>query len=163
MITRLTRGWNVRLIFEPGRLIVGNAGVLLTEVIRIKPGPKCPFVVVDAAMNDLMRPTLYDAWHEIGAVAPNGEEMVADVVGPVCESGDIFASARRMDRVGPGDLIAIRSAGAYAATMGGTYNSRPLAPEVLVEGHGWAVVRPRRGDEAFLAEEALPPWLKTGS
>lgn len=159
MVTRLTRGWKVRLIFEPGRLIVGNAGVLLTEVIRIKPGPKCPFVVVDAAMNDLLRPALYDAWHGIGAVAPKGDEMIADVVGPVCESGDTFAAARRMDRVGPGDLMVIRTAGAYAATMAGTYNSRPLAPEVLVDGADWAVVRPRRGDEHFLADEALPPWL----
>jgi diaminopimelate decarboxylase len=159
MVTRLTRGWNVRLIFEPGRLIVGNAGVLLTEVIRIKSGPKCPFVVVDAAMNDLVRPTLYDAWHEIGAVAPKGDEMIADVVGPVCESGDIFAVARRTDRVGPGDLMAIRTAGAYAAAMAGTYNSRPLVPEVLVDGPDWAVVRPRRANELFLADEALPPWL----
>lgn len=159
MVTRLTRGWDVRPIFEPGRLIVGNAGVLLTEVIRIKPGPNCPFVVVDAAMNDLVRPTLYDAWHEIGAVAPTGDGMVADVVGPVCESGDVFAVARRMDRVGPVDLMAIRTDGDYAAAMAGTYNSRPLVAEVLVDGADWAVVRPRRGNELFLADEALPPWL----
>lgn len=159
MVTRLTRGWDARLIFEPGRLIVGDAGVLLTEVIRIKPGPKCPFVVVDAAMNDLMRPALYDAWHQIGAVAPDGDEMVADVVGPVCESGDVFAEARRMDQVRPGDLVVIRTAGAYAATMAGTYNSRPLTPEVLVDGAAWAVVRPRRGSDTFLADERLPPWL----
>ena len=160
MVARLTRGWNVRLIFEPGRLIVGDAGVLLTEVVRIKPGHKCPFVIVDSAMNDLMRPSLYDAWHEIGAVAPTGDEMVADVVGPVCESGDVFAVARKLDRVEAGDLIAIHTAGAYAATMAGTYNSRALAPEVLVDGRDWAVVRARRGNEAFLADEHVPSWLK---
>jgi diaminopimelate decarboxylase len=160
MVARLTRGWDVPLIFEPGRLIVGNAGVLLTEVVRIKPGVKNPFVIVDAAMNDLMRPSLYDAWHDIGAVVPNGEDMVADVVGPVCESGDVFAVARRLDRVEAGDLMVIRTAGAYAATMAGTYNSRPLTPEVLVDGANWAVVRPRRGSEAFLADEDVPPWLE---
>lgn len=160
MVARLTRGWNVRLIFEPGRLIVGNAGVLLSEVIRIKPGQKCPFVIVDAAMNDLMRPSLYDAWHEIFAVAPRGDDMVADVVGPICESGDVFAAARRLDRVEAGDLVAIGTAGAYAATMAGTYNSRALVPEVLVNGRDWTIVRPRRGDEAFLADEIVPSWLK---
>lgn len=159
MVTRLTRGWDVRLTFEPGRLIVGNAGVLLTEVIRVKPGPAAPFVILDAAMNDLLRPSLYDAWHEIAAVAPRGGEMTADVVGPVCESGDVFAVARTMDRVEAGDLMVIRSAGAYAATMASTYNSRALAPEVLVDGSDWAVVRPRRGTEAFLADESVPPWL----
>jgi diaminopimelate decarboxylase len=160
MVARLTRGWDVRLIFEPGRLIVGNAGILLTEVIRVKPGFKNPFVIVDAAMNDLMRPSLYDAWHDIGAVEPNGEQMTADVVGPICESGDVFAVARRLDRVEAGDLMVIRTAGAYAATMAGTYNSRALAPEVLVDGREWAVVRARRGTEAFLADENVPSWLK---
>jgi diaminopimelate decarboxylase len=160
MVARLTRGWDVRLIFEPGRLIVGGAGVLLTEVIRVKEGLKNPFVIVDAAMNDLMRPSLYDAWHEIGAVAPKGEQMIADVVGPVCESGDVFAVARRLDRVEAGDLMVIHSAGAYAAAMAGTYNSRALTPEVLVDGGEWAVVRARRGSEAFLADEDVPPWLE---
>lgn len=160
MVARLTRDWSVRLIFEPGRLIVGNAGVLLTEVIRIKPGLKNPFVIVDAAMNDLMRPSLYDAWHEIGAVEPRDEQMIADVVGPICESGDVFAVARRLDRVDAGDLMVIRTAGAYAATMAGTYNSRALAPEVLVDGGDWAVVRARRGTEAYLADENVPSWLE---
>jgi diaminopimelate decarboxylase len=160
MVARLTRGWDVRLIFEPGRLLVGGAGVLVTEVVRVKAGLKNPFVIVDAAMNDLVRPSLYGAWHEIGAVAPRGEQMVADVVGPVCESGDVFATARRLDRVDAGDLMVIRTAGAYAATMAGTYNSRALAPEVLVDGRDWAVVRPRRGSEAFLADENVPSWLK---
>jgi diaminopimelate decarboxylase len=159
MVVRLTRNWGVRLIFEPGRLLVGNAGVLLTEVIRIKPGFKNPFVIVDAAMNDLMRPSLYDAWHEIGAVEPKGGQMIADVVGPICESGDVFAVARPLDRVDAGDLMVIRTAGAYAATMAGTYNSRALAPEVLVDGGDWAVVRPRRGSDAFLADENVPSWL----
>jgi diaminopimelate decarboxylase len=160
MVARLTRGWGLRLIFEPGRLLVGGAGVLLTEVIRIKPGLNYPFVIVDAAMNDLMRPSLYDAWHEIGAVEPGGEQMTADVVGPICESGDVFAVGRRLDRVEAGDLMVIRTAGAYAATMAGTYNSRALAPEVLVDGSDWAVVRARRGTEAFLAEEDVPSWLQ---
>jgi len=160
MVARLTRGWDVRLIFEPGRLLVGGAGVLVTEVIRVKAGLKYPFVIVDAAMNDLMRPSLYDAWHEIGAVAPKGEQMIADVVGPICESGDVFAVARRLDRVEAGDLMVIHSAGAYAAAMAGTYNSRALTPEVLVDGSEWAVVRARRGSEAFLADEEVPPWLE---
>ncbi|TMJ19919.1 MAG: diaminopimelate decarboxylase [Alphaproteobacteria bacterium] len=160
MVARATRGWDVRLIFEPGRLIAGNAGVLLTEVVRVKPGVHNPFVIVDAAMNDLMRPSLYDAWHDIGAVSPSGDDMIADVVGPVCESGDVFAVARRMDRVDAGDLVVIRTAGAYAATMAGTYNSRPLAPEVLVDGANWAVVRPRRETDAYLAEEHVPTWLE---
>ena len=160
MVARLTRGWDVRLIFEPGRLIVGDAGVLLTEVIRIKPGAGNPFVIVDAAMNDLVRPSLYDAWHEITAVAPRGGQMIADVVGPICESGDVFAVARGLDRVEAGDLMVIRTAGAYAATMAGTYNSRPLAPEVLVDGADWAVVRARRGTEAYLADESVPAWLE---
>jgi diaminopimelate decarboxylase len=163
MVARVTRDWNVRLIFEPGRLIVGDAGVLLTEVIRVKPGSTCPFVILDAAMNDLMRPSLYDAWHGIQAVGPRGEQIVADVVGPVCETGDTFAVARRMDRVGPGDLVIIRTAGAYAATMGSTYNSRPLTPEVLVNGSEWAVVRERQDVEAFLRDESIPNWLARAS
>jgi len=159
MVARLTRGWEVRLIFEPGRLLVGNAGVLLTEVVRIKPGVRNPFVILDAAMNDLVRPSLYDAWHEIASVAPRGGTMIADVVGPVCESGDVFAVERRLDRVEAGDFMVIKTAGAYAATMAGTYNSRALAPEVLVDGSDWAVVRARRNTEAFLADENVPAWL----
>jgi diaminopimelate decarboxylase len=159
MVARVTQGWDVRLIFEPGRLIVGEAGVLLTQVIRIKPGPACPFVILDAAMNDLMRPTLYDAWHDIDAVAPNGGRMTADVVGPVCETGDTFAIARPLDQVQAGDLMIIRTAGAYAATMGSTYNSRPLAAEVLVDGGRWEVVRERRDVEATIREEKIPEWL----
>jgi len=159
MVARLTRGWDVRLIFEPGRLIVGDAGVLLTEVIRVKEGSRNPFVVLDAAMNDLMRPSLYDAWHGIDAVRPGGERMIADVVGPVCETGDTFATTRDMDRIEAGDLAIIRTAGAYAATMGHTYNSRPLTPEVLVDGRDWAVIRVRRDVDDLLEDERLPPWL----
>ncbi len=159
MVQRITSDWGVRLVFEPGRLLVGNAGVLLSRVIRIKPGPVHPFVVVDAAMNDLMRPALYDAWHKIDAVRPSGERWVANVVGPVCETGDTFAIAREMDRVEPGDLVVFRTAGAYAAAMSSTYNSRPLTPEVLVDGVRWAVVRPRIDVERLIAADRLPEWL----
>lgn len=158
MVARSTQGWDARLIFEPGRLIVGEAGVLLTEVIRVKPGAQSPFVILDAAMNDLLRPSLYDAWHGIEAVRPSDERMTADVVGPVCETGDTFAVGRDMDSVEAGDLMIIRTAGAYAATMGSTYNSRPLAPEVLVDGDQWAIVRVRHDVDAFLSDERLPPW-----
>ena len=158
MVARVTSDWNVGLIFEPGRLIVGEAGVLLTEVIRVKAGAANPFVVLDAAMNDLMRPSLYDAWHAIEAVEPDGRQMIADIVGPVCETGDTFATARLIDRVAAGDLMVIRTAGAYGATMASTYNSRALVPEVLVNGTDWAVVRERRDTEAFLRDEHVPAW-----
>ncbi len=159
MVAEVTAGWNVRLIFEPGRMIVGNAGVLLSEVIRTKPGAEAPFVVVDAAMNDLMRPSLYDAWHAIDPVIPRGLEMVANVVGPICETGDTFATGRRMGHVEAGDLVVFRTSGAYAATMASTYNSRPLTPEVLVSGSEWAVVRERQDIEALIAADLLPPWI----
>ena len=159
MVKRIAAGWNARLVFEPGRLIVGNAGILLTRVIRIKDGPAHPFLIVDAAMNDLMRPALYDAWHRIEAVAPGGNRMTANVVGPVCETGDTFATAREMDRVEPGDLVLFRTAGAYAAAMASTYNSRPLTPEVLVDGDRWAVVRKRLPLEALIERDSVPDWL----
>lgn len=159
MVARVTADWNVRLVFEPGRLIVGNAGVLLSEVIRIKPGAATPFVILDAAMNDLMRPSLYDAWHTIDAVCPRGDYMTANVVGPVCETGDTFAMHRRMGRVEAGDLVVFRTAGAYAATMASTYNSRPLTPEVLVSGSDWAVVRERQDVQSLIAADRLPPWI----
>ena len=159
MVAGVTRDWDVRLVFEPGRFLVANAGVLLTEVIRMKPGATQPFVIVDAAMNDLMRPTLYDAWHSIDAVQPSGDRMTANVVGPVCESGDTFALARELDRVVEGDLVVFRTAGAYAATMASTYNSRPLTPEVLVDGNRWAVVRPRIGIDQLIAADLIPDWL----
>jgi diaminopimelate decarboxylase len=159
MVRRVTRDWRVRLIFEPGRLIMGNAGILLTRVIRVKPGATQPFVVVDAAMNDLMRPTLYDAWHQIEAVEPSGRRSTATVVGPVCETGDTFATAREMDEVRPGELVVFRTAGAYAAAMSSTYNSRPLTPEVLVDGDRWAVVRPRLDVQSLIDADAIPDWL----
>lgn len=160
MVARVTSDWNVGLVFEPGRLIVGDAGVLLTEVIRVKAGAANPFVILDAAMNDLMRPSLYDAWHAIEAVAPDGTKMVADIVGPVCETGDTFAMARCIDRVAAGDLMVIRTAGAYGATMASTYNSRALVAEVLVNGAQWAVVRERRDTEVFLRDEHVPAWIE---
>ena len=159
MVCRVAGGWNARLVFEPGRLIVGNAGVLLSRVIRVKPGATDPFVIVDAAMNDLMRPALYDAWHRIEAVRPTGMQRRANVVGPVCETGDTFATARQMDDVAAGDLVVFRTAGAYAAAMSSTYNSRPLTPEVLVDGSRWAVVRPRVDVDALIAADRVPNWL----
>jgi diaminopimelate decarboxylase len=158
MVERVARGWNVRLAFEPGRLIVANAGVLLTQVIRVKPGETHPWVIVDAAMNDLMRPALYDAYHHIKAVRPSGATWTANVAGSVCESGDTFAVARTMDRAEAGELVAFMGAGAYAATMSSGYNSRPLTPEVLVDGDRWALVR-RRIDLADCAAMPLPKWL----
>ena len=159
MVCRVAGGWNTRLVFEPGRLIVGNAGVLLSRVIRVKPGATDPFVIVDAAMNDLMRPALYDAWHRIEAVRPSGAQRIANVVGPVCETGDTFATGRQMDEVAAGDLVVFRTAGAYAAAMSSTYNSRPLTPEVLVAGSRWAVVRPRIDVDALIAADRVPDWL----
>ncbi len=160
MVRRATAGWDVRLIFEPGRLIVGNAGVLLASVIRVKPGSAAPFVVVDAAMNDLMRPALYDAWHDIRAAEPTGERFVANVVGPVCETGDTFAMHREMERVAAGDRVAFMTAGAYAATMASTYNSRALTPEVMVSGSKWAIVRARQPIEALIAADSVPEWAR---
>ena len=160
MVARACAGWDVGLVFEPGRLIVGNAGVLLTRVIRVKPGSHAPFVIVDAGMNDLMRPALYDAWHDIRAVSPSGTRIVANVVGPVCETGDTFAMHRAMDAVGEGDLVAFMTAGAYAATMASTYNSRALTPETLVDGSKWAVVRERLPIEALMAHDHVPGWAR---
>ena len=161
MVARATKGWNVRLIFEPGRLIAGNAGVLLSRVILVKQGVAKTFVIVDAAMNDLLRPSMYGAWHDIAAVRPTGEQMIATVVGPVCESGDTFAADRDMPRVEGGDLIAFLTAGAYGATMASTYNSRDLVPEVMVSGDRWAVVSARRVAADMMALDTRAPWLET--
>lgn len=160
MVARVTKGWDAMLMFEPGRVIVGNAGVLLTKVIWVKPGVINPYVIVDAAMNDLARPAMYDAWHDFAAVTPNGEKMVANIAGPVCESGDTFAIAREIDRVASGDLAIFRTAGAYGATMASTYNSRPLVPEVMVDGDDYAVVADRIAAETILAAERIPSWLE---
>ncbi len=159
MVQRVTKDWDIRLAFEPGRLISGNAGVLLARVVRLKPGETHPWLIVDAAMNDLMRPALYDAYHHVDAVRPTGAKMTAHVVGPVCESGDTFAMAREMDAVKEGELIVFRTAGAYGAAMSSGYNSRPLTPEVLVDGERWALVR-RRLDLADAASLPLPEWLR---
>lgn len=159
MVARITAGWDVRLTFEPGRLIVGNAGVLVSRVIRVKPGAATDFVIIDAAMNDLLRPSLYDAWHDVDAVRLAPGRMTATVVGPVCESGDTFAEQRDIARVGAGDLIVFRTAGAYGATMASTYNSRLLTPEVMVRGKDWAVIRPRGDIEALIAQDRVPEWL----
>jgi len=162
VVKQATRGLQCRLIFEPGRMIVGNAGVLVTRVLFVKHGEAKHFVVVDAAMNDLIRPTLYEAHHEIRPVreAPPGAARIrADVVGPVCESGDFLALDRDLPLPKPGDLLAVMSAGAYGAVQAGTYNSRALVPEVLVKGQEWALVRPRLDVDALIGLDRLPPWL----
>ncbi|MFY7836908.1 MAG: diaminopimelate decarboxylase [Novosphingobium sp.] len=160
MVARVTGNWGVTLMFEPGRVITGNTGVLVTEVIRVKEGASHPWVVVDAAMNDLARPALYDAWHDFVAVEPKGETVVANIVGPICESSDTFAMARSIDKVERGDLAVFRTAGAYGATMANTYNSRPLVPEVMVDGDKWAVVADRIDPATILAAERVPAFLK---
>lgn len=160
MVARVTAGWNVTLMFEPGRVIAGNAGVLLTEVVWVKPGVTHPYVIVDAAMNDLARPALYDAFHDFVAVTPSGARMTANIAGPVCETGDTFAMGREIDTVASGDLAVFRTAGAYGATMASTYNSRALVPEVLVDGDRFAVVAERIQPETILAAEHVPEWLK---
>jgi diaminopimelate decarboxylase len=162
VVKRATRDLNCRLIFEPGRLIVGNAGILVTRVQYVKRGEAKTFVVVDAGMNDLIRPTLYDAHHEIWPVKEadaSARRVVADVVGPVCESGDFLALSRDLPEAGPGDLLAVMSAGAYGAVQAGTYNTRPLVPEVLVRGSEWAVIRPRLEADALIALDRIPDWL----
>ncbi len=159
MVARVTRDWDVELMFEPGRVIAGNAGVLLTQVIWVKPSPANPWVIVDAAMNDLARPALYDAWHDFVAVKPTGERFVANIAGPVCESGDTFAKARDIDLVKEGDLAIFRTAGAYGATMASTYNSRALVPEVMVDGDRYAVVAERIAAKSIMDAERVPEWL----
>ncbi|MDE2403820.1 MAG: diaminopimelate decarboxylase [Sphingomonadales bacterium] len=159
MVADVTADWDATIMFEPGRVIVGNSGVLVTEVIRVKPGVSAPFVVVDAAMNDLVRPAMYDAWHDFLAVTPTGERTVANIVGPICESSDTFAMGREIDVVKAGDLAVFRTAGAYGATMANTYNSRPLVPEVMVDGSRWAIVADRIEPSTILAAERVPEWL----
>ena len=161
MVARVTRGWDVRLMFEPGRVISGNAGVLLTRVIRVKRGGNGPpFVIVDAAMNDLARPALYDAWHDFDAVRPSGARMTANVVGPICETGDTFARNREIDALAAGDLAVFRTAGAYGATMASSYNSRGFVAEVMVDGDRFAVVADRIAPEEITAAERVPDWIE---
>jgi diaminopimelate decarboxylase len=162
IVKRATKGLDCKLIFEPGRLIVGNAGILVTRVLYVKRGEAKTFIIVDAGMNDLIRPTLYDAHHEIRAVrepAVGARRIMADVVGPVCESGDFLALNRSLTEPKPGELLAVMTAGAYGATQSGTYNSRPLIPEVLVRHSEWALVRPRVTAEDLIALDRLPAWL----
>ncbi len=152
-----------RLIFEPGRLIVGNAGILVTRVLYVKRGEAKRFVIVDAGMNDLVRPTLYDAYHEILpvlAAAPGSPTSIVDVVGPVCETGDYLALSREMAEPQAGDLLAIMSAGAYGAVQAGTYNSRLLVPEVLVRGGEYAVIRLRGTYKELIGLDKIPSWLE---
>ncbi len=157
------RGLNCRIVTEPGRLIVGNAGILVTEVVYVKDGGNKSFVIVDGAMNDLIRPTLYEAYHEIRPVAlgdAGTPRIKADVVGPVCETGDYLALDREMPLPKPGDLLAVGSAGAYGAVQAGTYNSRLLVPEVLVKGSEFHVIRPRGTYEELISLDSIPAWLE---
>ncbi|HYW64396.1 MAG TPA: diaminopimelate decarboxylase [Bradyrhizobium sp.] len=162
MVKRVTHNLGCRLMFEPGRMIVGNAGILVARVIYMKQGESKNFVVIDAAMNDLIRPTLYEAHHDILPVrqpAAGAPTITADVVGPVCETGDYLALGRTMPEPKSGDLLAIMTAGAYGAVQSGSYNTRPLVPEVLVNGDQYALVRPRVEVDALIALDKLAPWL----
>jgi diaminopimelate decarboxylase len=162
IVKRATRNLGCTLIFEPGRLLVGNAGILVTRVIYLKRGEAKTFVIVDAAMNDLVRPTLYDAHHEILPVrepVAGTRRIMADVVGPVCESGDFLALGRTLAEPKAGDLLAVMTSGAYGAVQAGTYNSRPLVPEVMVRDAEWALVRPRMGVDEIIALDRLPGWM----
>ena len=168
LVAKETDGLGCELTFEPGRRLVGEAGVLVGEVILVKPGTAKTFVIVDVAMNDLIRPTLYEAWHDILPVRearPDRRHRTAtircDVVGPICESGDYLALDRKMPPLAAGELLVIRSAGAYGAVMASTYNSRPLAPEVMVDGTRFAVTRPRAPIDELIAAERIPPWLES--
>jgi len=160
MVKKTLGHLNLKFVLEPGRMIVGNAGVLVSRVIYIKDGTEKHFVIQDAAMNDLIRPTLYDAYHEIIPVAEptSAETMNADVVGPVCESGDYLAKGRRLPRLEAGDLLATMTAGAYGAVQAGTYNTRPLVAEVLVRDGKWALVRPRQTYEELIGLDRLASW-----
>ncbi len=162
VVKRATKDLGCRLIFEPGRLLVGNAGILVTRVLFVKHGEAKNFVVVDAAMNDLIRPTLYEAYHRIQPVdepASTAKRIRADVVGPVCESGDFLGKDRDMAEPANGALLAVMTAGAYGAVQAGTYNTRPLIPEVLVNGADWAIVRPRLETDQLIALDRMPDWL----
>jgi diaminopimelate decarboxylase len=162
MVKRVTHNLGCTLMFEPGRMIVGNAGILVTRVIYVKHGEAKNFVIIDAAMNDLIRPTLYEAHHDILPVVEptaGARQITADVVGPVCESGDYLALDRAMSEPKPGDLLAIMTAGAYGAVQSGSYNTRALVPEVLVKDDQYAVVRPRVEVEDLIAMDKPAPWL----
>lgn len=162
MVLRVTQGLDVDLAFEPGRMIVGNAGVLVARVVTLNERAAKTFVVVDAGMNDLVRPAMYEAHHEIWPVAepsPSANHLTCDVVGPICESSDTFAVDRVLPQLAPGDLVAFMTAGAYGSTMASTYNMRRLVPEVLVDGDKFAVVRPRQSWDELIGVDRLAPWL----
>lgn len=148
---------------EPGRLIAGNAGLMVSEVIYVKSGEDREFLILDAAMNDLIRPAMYESWHDIVPVRetdPGDEKTPYDVVGPVCESGDTFSKQRPLPPLKEGDLVAFRSAGAYGAVMASEYNTRPMIPEVLVHGHQFAVIRARPTFEEIINRDIIPEWLE---
>jgi diaminopimelate decarboxylase len=162
VVKRATASLDCTLIFEPGRLIVGNAGILVTRVLYVKRGEAKTFVIVDAGMNDLVRPTLYEAHHEVRLVKeppPGAPQILADVVGPVCESGDFLALDRTMAEPAPGDLLAVLTAGAYGAVQAGTYNTRPLVAEVMVKDNRYSLVRPHIGVDEIIALDRLPDWM----
>ena len=165
VVNRVFEGSDIALTFEPGRVITANAGVLVSRVIHVHQRPEGRrFLVLDAAMNDLIRPAMYDAYHDIRPVAVAAADaplQAYDVVGPICETSDTFTRGRMLPELDAGDLVAFMSAGAYGAVMSSEYNTRPLVPEVLVNGSDFAVVRPRPGYEEMLAREPLAPWLRT--
>jgi len=163
VVAKATGDLGCRLIFEPGRLIAANAGVLVSEVIYVKKGDAKTFLIIDAGMNDLIRPALYESWHEIVPVkepVPGAARIPYDVVGPVCETSDLFAANRALPELKSGDLVAILSAGAYGAVMASAYNARPPAPEVLVAGDDWGIVRPRQDHDDLIALDRIPDWLR---
>ena len=162
LIKRCVGDLDVEVEIEPGRLISGNAGLLVSGVIYVKNGENRDFLILDAAMNDLIRPAMYNAWHDIVPVveaAAGSEQMPYDIVGPVCESGDTFAKQRNMAPLASGDLVAFRSAGAYGAVMSSEYNTRPLIPEVMVQGDQFAVIRPRPTFDEIINRDIIPKWL----
>ena len=161
LVKRLTADMDVEMIFEPGRMIAGNSGVLLSEVLYVKRGEDRDFLIIDAAMNDLLRPALYDAYHDMEPVKQGDHDKMEtyDVVGPICESGDTFTKGREMPRLESGDLVVLHSAGAYGASQASQYNTRPLVPEILVNGDEYAVIRARPSVEDILKTESLPDWL----
>jgi len=162
LIKRCVGDLDVEVEIEPGRLISGNAGVLVSGVIYVKNGEERDFLILDAAMNDLIRPAMYGAWHDIIPVieAEAGVEQAPyDIVGPVCETGDTFAKHRDLPPLASGDLVAFRSAGAYGAVMSSEYNTRPLIPEVLVQGDQFAVIRPRPSFDEMINRDIIPEWL----
>jgi diaminopimelate decarboxylase len=162
VITKHTKSTGLKLVFEQGRMLVGNAGILMTSVLYVKHGEGKTFIIVDAAMNDLIRPTLYEAYHDVKTEAEpgfNAPRLIADIVGPVCETGDYLALGRDLPEVKAGDLLAIMTAGAYGAVQACSYNTRLLVPEVLVDGGQYAVVRPRPTYEMLIGADHVPAWL----